>query len=250
MRTADLHTLTGAYALHALDDDERARFEAHSADCDACTQEVLELRAAAARLALAVTVSPSPALKSEVMRRITAVRQEAPRTVPLTRPGRLAARAHRMSRWVPAACLAAAALFGGVAVWQHDRAEEAQDRARQSERQGDELASVLAAPDARTRTAKLADGATGTVVVSKGLDRAVFIASGMAAPPDGKVYQLWFDDGGSMRSAGLMDPGRTDEAVLMRGPVDRASGLGVTVEPAGGSTEPTSAPVALLDFPA
>ncbi|WP_031054754.1 anti-sigma factor, partial [Streptomyces sp. NRRL WC-3774] len=94
-----------------------------------------------------------------------------------------------------------------------------------------------------------AGGATGTVVVSRGLDRAVFAVSGMARPPGGKVYQLWFDEQGTMRSAGLMDPGRSDQAVLMRGAVDGASGMGVTVEPAGGSTHPTSAPVALMSLP-
>jgi anti-sigma factor RsiW len=34
--TADLHTLTGAYVLHALSESERAAFERHLADCAAC----------------------------------------------------------------------------------------------------------------------------------------------------------------------------------------------------------------------
>ncbi|NUS56663.1 MAG: anti-sigma factor, partial [Streptomycetaceae bacterium] len=88
-----------------------------------------------------------------------------------------------------------------------------------------------------------------TVVVSASQDKAVFVVSGMARPPAGKVYQLWFDDKGTMRSAGLMDPGRSSQAVLLHGAVDGASGMGVTVEPAGGSKSPTSAPVALMSFP-
>lgn len=86
------------------------------------------------------------------------------------------------------------------------------------------------------------------MVVSKSVNRAVFLASDMAQPPGGKVYQLWFNDAGAMRSAGLMNPSATDDAVLLDGPVDRASGMGITVEPAGGSDEPTSSPVALMDF--
>ena len=97
--------------------------------------------------------------------------------------------------------------------------------------------------------ADLADGATGTVVVSHSRDRAVFVVSGMARPPGGKVYQLWFDDGGTMRSAGLMDPDRADQAVLLQGGVDRASGMGITVEPDGGSKHPTTTPIALMPFP-
>ncbi|GGX59400.1 anti-sigma factor [Streptomyces fructofermentans] len=250
MTTVDLHTLTGAYALHALSDEEREAFERHAADCAACAQEAAELSATAARLGLAVHEAPRPALKVEVMNRIGSVRQEAPRTDPATRTPRSGARTRRLSRWALAACLAAAAGLGGTAVWQHDRAQDAQEQARRAEQRTDELASVLAAPDARSRTAKLADGAIGTVVVSESRDEAVFIASGMQRPPGGKVYQLWFDDRGTMRSAGLMDPGRTTEAVLMDGPVDGATGMGVTVEPAGGSAEPTSDPVAVVEFPA
>jgi anti-sigma factor RsiW len=250
MSTVDLHTLTGAYALHALSEDERGAFERHAADCEACTEEVRELTETAARLALAVSAVPRPELRAGVLRRITTVRQDAPPTVPLPRSARSAARARGLSRWALAACLAAAAALGGTTVWQHDRAQDARQQAQRAERRTDAVASVLGAPDARTRSAKLADGARGTVVVSRSLDEAVFIASGMAEPPAGKVYQLWFDDAGTMRSAGLMDPGRTTEAVLMEGSVDGASGMGVTVEPAGGSAEPTSSPVALMALPA
>ncbi|WP_328498303.1 anti-sigma factor [Streptomyces sp. NBC_00414] len=248
--TVDLHTLTGAYALHALSDDERGEFERHAADCEACAQEALELSETAARLALAVSVIPPAALKGRVMGRITTVRQESPRVVSPARPLGGSVRARRLSRWALAACLAAVAAFGGTTVWQYDRAQDAHEQAQRSERRSDAIAAVLAASDARTRTAELADGARGTVVVSKRRDEAVFIASGMASPPSGKVYQLWFNDAGTMRSAGLMDSHRTAEAVLLEGAVDRASGMGITVEPAGGSAEPTSDPVALLTFPA
>ncbi|MFE1288479.1 anti-sigma factor domain-containing protein [Streptomyces sp. NPDC058751] len=248
MTTEELHTLTGAYVLHALADDERGRFERHVADCADCAREVLELRAATAHLGLAVTASPDPALKDRVMRRITVVRQEPPRVLPLAVP-RAGVRRRRPGRRALAAALAAAAALGGTAVWQHERAQDAQEQARRAERRADQVAAVLTAPDAKSRTARLADGASGTVVVSRSRDRAVFVSSDMARPPDGKVYQLWFDDAGTMRSAGLMDPGRTTGTVLMEGPVDGASGVGITVEPAGGSPGPTSAPVALLGLP-
>lgn len=52
-----------------------------------------------------------------------------------------------------------------------------------------------------------------------------------------------------MRDAGLMDSVTGSDAVLMAGPVGAASGMGITVEPAGGSAQPTSAPLALMNFP-
>ncbi|WP_353940842.1 anti-sigma factor [Streptomyces sp. HUAS MG91] len=251
MTTADLHTLTGAYAVHALTEEEREAFERHLADCEACAQETAELTATAARLGLAASDAPRPELREQVLRRITTVRQETPaRPYPAQTVRTGVARRRLLSRWALAACLAAAASLGGVAVWQHQRADDAVRQARQAERSSDRIAAVLAAPDARTGSAKLAGGATGTVVVSAAQDKAVLVVSGMAEPPRGKVYQLWFDDGGTMRAAGLMDAARHDQTVLLSGAVDGASGMGITVEPAGGSEQPTSAPVALMRLPA
>lgn len=249
MSTAELHTLTGAYALHALPEDERREFERHLGDCEACTQEVRELSATAARLGLAVAESPPRELRERVLREITTVRQEAPSH---GRPGRTSGggRTGRWSSYALAACIAAAAAFGGVAVWQNQVAQDARQEANQATRQSEQLAEVLSAPDAKTTSSDLGGGARATVVVSQDRNRAVILASGMERPPSGKVYQLWFNDEGTMRSAGLMDPSASDDAVLLDGPVDRATGMGITVEPAGGSAEPTSDPVALMDFPA
>ncbi|GGS30292.1 hypothetical protein GCM10010269_81060 [Streptomyces humidus] len=249
MTTAELHRMTGAYALHALSDEEHEAFERHLADCEPCAQETAELCATAARLGLAVSTTPLPVLRERVLRRIATVRQEPPGGPEPTRSGVARLRARLLSRWALAACLTAAAALGGTAVWQHQRAEDAVDQARRAERGADEIAAVLAAPDARSRSGELAAGATGSVVVSRSLDKAVFVVSGLARPSGGKVYQLWFDDHGTMRSAGLMDPRRSDQTVLMRGALDGASGMGVTVEPDGGSKQPTSAPLALMPFP-
>ncbi|MDI3417789.1 anti-sigma factor [Streptomyces luteolus] len=249
MTAADLHTATGAYVLHALEPAERAAFEGHLAVCEACQQEVRELSATAARLGLAVAATPPAALKDQVLRRITTVRQAPPQV-----PGRGRSRrswTRSLPRLALAACLAAAAALGGVAVWQHQSAEDAREQAREARQQAADLTAVLAAPDAESATAKLGDGATGTVVVSRAQDRAAFLAAGLPDLPEGKVYQLWFDDGGEMRSAGLVRTGTDDRsATLMDGPVGKASGMGITVEPAGGSPRPTTSPLGLMPLPA
>ena len=38
--SADVHSLVGAYAVDAVDDQERAAFELHLAECPECTDEV------------------------------------------------------------------------------------------------------------------------------------------------------------------------------------------------------------------
>ncbi|MEU1332756.1 anti-sigma factor [Streptomyces sp. NPDC005865] len=245
----DPHLLTGAYAVHALDDEERVVVEDHLARCDSCAQEVREFTETAARLGQATMVTPRRGMKDEVLRRITTVRQEVPHAGPGPGPESGRPRARRLSHWALAACLAVAAGLGGTTVWQHQQAQDAREQERRTQRQAQGVAAVLAAPDARTRTGKVSGGGSGTVVVSASRDRAAFLATGLTTPPRGKVYQLWFDDDGTMRPAGLLDPGGRTESVLMAGHVDRATGMGVTVEPSGGSARPTSPPVALMNFP-
>ncbi|MFD8276559.1 anti-sigma factor [Streptomyces flaveolus] len=145
---------------------------------------------------------------------------------------------------------AAAAGLGGTAGRPYERAQDAGDRAALAERRAHEPAGVQAAPDAESRTARPAGGASGTLAVSQRRDRAVFLASGMAEPPRGNGCRLWFDDHGTMRPAGLMDPGRASQAVLREGDIDDAAGAGITVEPAGGSPRPTTTPVAVATMPA
>ncbi|MEV6960337.1 anti-sigma factor [Streptomyces sp. NPDC051207] len=244
---ADLHTLTGAYAVHALSDEERALFEKHLEVCQSCREEVAELTATAARLAAAVAVTPSPAMKQHVLHRVATVRQVPP-TVRVAKP------ATRLRRRLPqlalAACLAAATGLGGVAAWQHQRAENAAVRAEEAQRRTDELAAVVGASDAVARRVSIDGDASATVVFSRQRDKSVLMAAGLPDLPADKTYQLWYDVDGTMRSAGLMDADRTNQAVILSGSANAASAVGITVEPAGGSTRPTTSPLALVALPA
>lgn len=245
----DLHTLTGAYAVDALEEDERDAFEKHLATCQACVQEVRELTATAGRLALAATMPAPPRLKAQVLQQIGEVRQERPSHRSAAIASRTA-RPGRGMRWALAACLAGVAALGGTTVWQHQQAATARQETEDAQQQASQIAAVLSASDAKATTATVDGGAHSSVVVSHASGRAVFIASGLATPPQGKVYQLWFADGDHMRPAGLLDPARSDQSVLMTGTVQNASGMGITVEPAGGSQQPTSSPLALMQLPA
>ncbi|GLW54574.1 anti-sigma factor [Kitasatospora phosalacinea] len=241
--TADLHTLTGAYAAHALDDTERAAFEHHLAHCSPCAQEVAEFAATLARLGTAETTTPPPRLKAQVMAALSTTRQDAPRVTPVPghRPGRRSP--GRRQALALAACLAVAVGAGAVAVQQHRETERARTEAAAAQQQQAALTVLLTAPDARLAAGPVTGGGTGTTVWSPALGRAGFWASGLPALPDGRVYQLWFDDAGTMRPAGLLP---SDGALVLAGPVDAASGVGVTEEPAGGSPHPTGSPLLLL----
>ncbi|ORT56799.1 anti-sigma factor [Streptomyces sp. CB03238] len=246
MNEEHLHAPSGAYALNALPDDERAEFERHVRDCPACAQEVRELSATAARLGSAVASAPPAGMKQRVLGEISTVRQLPPALAPgVSVPQPMSGRGGRLPRLVLAACVAAATAFGGVAVWQHQEARQAEEQAQRAEQRAADMARVLAAPDARTVTSGKGE-AKATVVVSREENSAVFLASGLPELPSGKTYQLWFADGGTMRPAGLT---RTDGGLVMEGDVGDATGVGVTVEPAGGSPQPTGTPVLLMALP-
>ncbi|MCT9934620.1 anti-sigma factor [Planotetraspora sp. A-T 1434] len=247
-RSRDPHTLAGAYALDAIDHDtDRLRFEHHLARCAECAQELRGLVETAARLGQAAAVEPPAALRERVMAEIGQVRQ----LPPLLLPGSSGPGPSPFTRWWPrlaaglaAACLIAAVALGAVLIQTRDQLEQARAGNRQ-------IAAVLAAPDARTVTGSGVDGhgATGTVVVSRSQGRLVFASSGLAALPDGKTYQLWEITSGRMRSAGLLRPDASGAIppVVAAG-AGRADQVGLTVEPAGGSAQPTTRPLLLLDL--
>ncbi|AKL69022.1 anti-sigma factor [Streptomyces goshikiensis] len=244
----DLHTLTGAYALHALGREELTAFTAHLAQCASCRQEVAEFSGTTARLAAAVSTAPPPRMKDAVLHGIDSVRQLPPRLPVDERPRTVSGVLRRKAGPLAlAASLVAAASFGGLAVWQHQQTEEAQQRAQGTELRMRDLTSVLAAPDARTVHGRTSTGAVTSVVSSQRQDKAVFVGTGLPEPGPGRTYQLWYDDHGTMRPAGLVD---SDGATLLQGDLRKASGVGLTLEPAGGSPQPTTAPLMLLALPA
>ena len=68
---SDIHALSGAYAVDALDDIERAGFERHLATCPECQEEVASVREATAALADDVQAAPPPELRAAVLAGIT-----------------------------------------------------------------------------------------------------------------------------------------------------------------------------------
>ncbi len=88
--------------------------------------------------------------------------------------------------------------------------------------------------------------ATATVVLSRSEGRAVILTDDMDPAPNGHVYELWLQTpGGDMVPAGLM-PDRSDTVMLLDGDASQATAVGITVEPEGGSPQPTSDPIALF----
>ena len=228
--TEDLHSLAAAYALDALDADERTEFEAHLSTCIDCTRDVAEFGAVATSLAESSAAAPPPGLKRAIMSQLDDLQQEPPavRPEPLTAPVDLAERRRRkLSMPNLLAVAAAVALIAiGAVVVTANRGSSAYDE-------------VVAASDA---VVTQLDGASGTieVVYSDDLDRVAVRGSGLDDLDPGLRYALWAIADGTPIPAGLFEPGDGDIEYVTELADVSADAWGVTIEPATGSDQPTT----------
>ena len=245
-RRHDLHTLTGVYVLDAVESAERDRFEHHLGRCKPCAGEVRGLAATATGLAMAAAMAPPPQLKRQVLAAATVTRQ-----MPPAADRHRSRQAHRLY-WTPrlaagmAAVFLAVAVVLGAAALLHTRRELDSARA-----QDQAIAAVLSAPDAQITTQATADGGTATVVVSRAEQKIIFTTAGLPPLPVSKVYELWLMGPPGTRRAGLLSPpsaGKT--APLLASGLAARDKVGVTIEPAGGTNQPTTTPVLVMSLPA
>ena len=223
-----MHEDAAAYALTALDAADLAEFEAHMATCAFCQREVAKFRNAAEKLSLLTQATPPPRLRQNVLAVIQQVPQlqaedqvgEGP-VVPATpirrtstdrrtRPTgprralldseipdepdtgvdelelRRQRRRNRILRGLVAAMLIITVGLGGViySLVQQRQTEVAAKPAFEEE--------LLRAPDVRVVvTPTLQGGGRCTFIVSRQLNRALYLGTGMPDPGQGRHYQLW-----------------------------------------------------------
>ena len=246
----DPHTLSGAYALDALDDTERERFEHHLQSCQDCLREVRDLRETATQLALAVAQAPPPQLRERVLDAATRTAQNPPVTEqrPAVPPGTARhARAPRRA-WIPRLVGLAAAAAVAVAVVLGITQAATQGRLDRVQAQEQAIAAVLNAPDARIVTNRSTVGGRATVVFSHASKKLIITTVGLPPLSASKVYELWLLAPKSARPAGLLPaPANGRTAPLLASGLAAGDTVGVTVEPAGGTSQPTTKPI--LDIP-
>lgn len=235
MNAADIHTLAAPYALNALSDEEERSFEAHLAACDACQQEVAEFRETAAALGAAASEPSPPDLRARVLAEIDVTRQEAP----LLPPPRQESRGARLRSVAMSVAAAAVIVIIGLTTV----VARLDSRIERLEARSAEVYSVLAAEDTRRVSVEGAGGRI-EVIASPSQDRALVIGHELPTIADDQVLELWIIDDGTARPAGLFRPTDSDRSVeLMAFDLSGAEMLAVTIEPEGGSLQPTSEPI-------
>ena len=266
----DLAALSGAYALNALPADERDAFETQLGDSESLCHEVTELADTAVLLGGAIApVEPPAALKANIMSLIATTPQlpAQPRLVaapplvavpgaepvavpePVEGPAASPASRKAQARWftrpitaVVAAVAAVGIILGGGVLVNTIGETQSQNEA------GDRLAAINQAGDMQQAVADVDGGGTATLVWSNELQSSALMVDGLAALPDGKVYELWYIDSASVaRPAGTFGvDGSGATWRVLDGEMQSGDTVGVTVEPSGGSKTPTTAPIVAI----
>jgi len=262
---SEIHGAVGSYVVNALDRDEREEFEAHLAVCPTCTREVQEFCETAAELSLLASEAPPPAaLRSSILSAISEVRPLPPELLPSEAPAEIAPaepspaaaktapgerpidelalrrqqRRTRILSVLVAAVVAAALALGGV-VYGLVQARQSQVAQQAAETE------LLTAPDVKTYTATMKDGGQVSFVVSRSLNRAMFVGKDLPAVGADRAYQLWTLEG----KAAIPDntvPGGGDRKEFFREPLSGVTGLAVSVEAAGGAQQPNPSTIQVI----
>jgi anti-sigma-K factor RskA len=256
MTCAEAEELVGAYALDALPSDEAAQFRAHAVTCREHATKAAELRAVASALPASVDAMPPPAsLRSRLLdavarepqltttsapRRIETAPSGTARTTAATPVG-AASGPWRNARPLQAWAALAAAIIAGLLAW---------NIGLQS---GNDDGDRFSAANATSITALEAHnaGGTGTALYFADEDTIVLVADGIGQLDSSRTYQLWSTDSAEPVSLGTMlpdDEGRMRSIVPLGAVGGSVGTIAITVEPAGGSEQPTTDPVFTADL--
>ncbi|AZH83186.1 hypothetical protein EAO79_09935 [Plantibacter sp. PA-3-X8] len=275
----DATDLAAGNALHTLTPREQERFDRLRAEHESVREEAAEFEETVAMLDLAAPpVQPSAALKNSLMAAIqnlpqlpadapveapvaevralpTAVPEvdETPVSTPTatpvpaaaTTPVAGAAERKAASRWrrsavgmVVGAAAAVGLIFGGVGL--------ANTFGGGSLTQTVALAEINAASDVQRAKVSM-DDATATLVWSGELGKSALLVDGLGSLPSDKVYELWYIGEGGPVSAGTFSAANGTTWRVLDGAMSAGDKVGVTVEPQGGSKQPTTDPIMVIE---
>ncbi|MFB6609874.1 anti-sigma factor domain-containing protein [Agromyces sp. NPDC056379] len=265
-----LRDAVAAYALDAVDADEREAVERALADDPELRGDADGFAETAALLAgAAAPVEPPPDLKSRLMAQLDGLPQQRPdalapaasvappQQLPETpapavpaaapaaprEPGPAEHAARR--RWFqrPGAIIAAAAasivLIAGAIIgigWTGPNGWGAQR----------EMAAIAEAPDVESSTHELEDGGAVTLYWSAEQGRSGVVVEGLPDVGADSTYELWYIDDAGAQSAGTFDVQGDETWRVLDGDFAPGVAVGVTVEPAGGSPQPTTEPIVVI----
>ena len=241
----EIEELLGAFALDAVEDDERDLVEAHLAGCPRCRAEVASYRETASLLAHTGTRAPDG-----LWERIAETIEEAPPALNLAPIVPIAeAAARRERRSVPlrafaavAAVAAAVTAFLGLRVGELNRDLNAVQAAISTEGLRGAALAAVGDPDAERLWLRSDDGERSARLVRLADGTGYIVPGDLEGLPSDRTYQLWALTGDAKVSLAVLGNEPDVASFRMVGPV---SGYAITEERAGGAVSPTLPPVVI-----
>ncbi len=255
MTCQEADDLAGLYVLDALEPADQALVQAHLDSCPGAHAAFSEVGEVVPALASLIEPVDAPAaLKARVLAAIATPARAVPAVsvVPETsareaiRDEAIPMAAYRRPAWAQWVLAAAAVLviatLGSWSIVLQERASSAEARAAVLA----QALTAMADPTAQVATLRgTADvaGARGFAAFPKSGPGYIVIV-GLQPAPSGKTYQAWYLVNGVPTSAGLMSVGQDGYAVLSGiTEVDGTNLIALTVERAGGASQPSGAPI-------
>ena len=234
-----LKELVAPYVLGAVPRNEMAFVRAHILSCDDCMTEADAFAQVAEKLPLVVQ---PVALPDGFTERVLAAASAAPSEnstivtdqaeTPTQNVVSLAE--GRRPRFV--SVMAAAAVLLAFAVMTTSLLQTRQDLQRQETA----VSALLRAGD-ESMGLQGTSGAVAKMVASNG--HSSLVVAGLRAAPQNHTYQLWIQQEGEMKSAGTFDVEEGVAVLDTEWDLDEYEGAAITIEPSGGSPQPTSQPI-------
>jgi anti-sigma-K factor RskA len=230
--TIDLHALSGAYSIDALSAEEAELFATHLEQCPVCRIEVRELQEVASRMGASESVAPPAALKARILAAADHQAQLPPQVTPIER-----ARARRWPTRIAGAAAAVVLVAAGVLGLSHLNEPDQPNVAAGS------VSQVFRAADAHTATVTTTSGARMRVATSAEFGQMAVATRGLPKLTH-RTYQMWAVRNGRSTSIGLIDDVGAGKVMPIPTP---GTTFAITVEPAGGSKQPTRSPIVEVD---
>jgi anti-sigma-K factor RskA len=223
--------LLPGYALGCLDEEEEKQVLDHLAACAQCLDELQGFQEVVTQLPAAMKMAdPPPELKAKIMGRV------APAGVPMTGERKasawerfLATMRQSAPAWGVVGLLLILILgVGNLFQWQRLNAIESASQA---------MLETIPMSGTEYRP-----NATGLLVVSRDGKRGALVVDGLMDLSDDQEYQLWLIRDGQRTDGGTFSVNETGYGILwVRSdePLDSFPEFDVTIEPEGGSPQPT-----------
>ena len=231
-----------AYALGALEAEEAAALEAHLQTCEACRSELAEYRAVSESLLTALPPrQPSPALRKQLQSRLPSAQKKAqPRFV------------WAFGQLGLGGALVLLLLINIFSFVQLRELQRQQSSLLEQLQNNQAALAMLSYPGTQSLPIN-GDNISGTVLVDKERNTAALVLWNLPELSKEQTYQIWLiEPDGQRVSAGLFRPQAnatyTTESIFSKQDLSGFTGIGVTVEPASGSDQPTGPRVFKVDF--